>query len=132
MSYRLFEPAINNVIRVEVEVKEHEMVTLEGAKRKLLRVTTKPEKIEGVQLPTQTLWYDEAFDVLQSQSEIPGLGQLTLKRTSKEKALSPPGKLPDLMDQSIVLDRTILDPHRLKKIVFGSRSPASSPTAGRD
>lgn len=118
MSYRLFEPTINNVIRVEVEVKDHQEVSLDGANRKLLRVLTKPERIEGVQLPTQTLWYDDAFRLVQSQSEIPGLGVLTLRRTSKEKALAPPGKLRDMMDQSVMLDRTIRDPHRLKKIVF--------------
>jgi hypothetical protein len=118
LSYRLFEPTVDNVIRVEVEVKNWESVPLDGVNRKLLRVVAKPEKIQQVQLPSQTLYYDEQYRVVMSQGELPGLGELTLKRTTKDKALAPLGKLRDLGEQSVVLDRLIPSPHQKQKIVY--------------
>src|SRR5207253_66227 len=96
LTYRLFEPTVNNVIRVQVEVKGYDQVPLNGVNRKLLRVLAKPEKILGVQLPSQTLWYDEEYRPVVTEGEVPGLGELTLRRTTKEKALAPNGKLRDL------------------------------------
>ena len=118
VSYRLFEPSINNVVRVSVEVKNHEVVPLNGVNRTLLRVEAKPEKILEVQLPSQTLWYDDNYELVMSQGEIPGLGELTLKRTTKDKALAPLGKLRDLGDLSIVLDKRISDAHQVRKVVY--------------
>jgi len=118
LTYRLFEPSVNNVIRVQVDVKGYEQVPLDGVSRKLLRVLVKPQKIEGVQLPSTTLWYDEEYRLVMTEGEIPGLGELTLHRTSREKALAPNGKLRDLGDQSIVLNRPIADAHSRGKIVY--------------
>src|SRR5262249_19489006 len=118
LSYRLFEPSVNNVIRVQVEVKGHELVPLDGVNRKLLRVVVKPEKIQDVQLPSTTLWDDEEYRQVINHGEIPGLGELTLRRTSREKALAPNGKLTDLGDQSIMLNRAIADAHGRGKIVY--------------
>jgi Transglutaminase-like superfamily len=118
LSYRLFVPEVNNVVRVEITVKEREWVPLHGEKRLLLRVEGKPEKIQGVQLPSQSQWYDEQYNLVFSQTEMPPLGELTLHRTTKQQALAPLGKLRDLGDQSIALDRPISDAHRARKIVY--------------
>lgn len=118
LTYRLFEPTVNNVIRVHVEVKGYEQVPLDGVNRKLLRVVAKPDKIQNVQLPSSTFWYDEEYRPLITETEIPGLGELTLRRTSKEKALAANGKLRDIGDQSVVLNRAIPDVHRKAKVVF--------------
>ncbi len=118
ISYRLFEPTINNVVRVQVVVKQREKVPLNGQNRILLRVEAKPEKILGVQLPSQTLWYDDDYNLVLSQGEIPGLGELTLRRTDRRQALAPLGRLRDLGDMSIVLDRAVVEPHQARKIVF--------------
>lgn len=117
-SYRLFEPTVNNVVQVNVTVKNREKVPLNGANRTLLRVEAKPAKIQEVQLPSQTLWYDEDYDLVYSQGEIPGLGELTLHRTTKQQALAPLGKVRDLMDFSIPLDRLIQNPHDLGSITY--------------
>src|ERR1051326_920006 len=107
LSYRLFQPEVDNVIRVDVQVKEWVTMPLDGVNRKLLRVEAKPEKIrvnnmqDAVQLPPLTLFYDEQFHVVMNQGEVPGLGELSLRRTTKEKALAPAGKLRDLGDQSV-------------------------------
>jgi hypothetical protein len=118
LSYRLFDPTTVNVIRFDIEVKGYEQVPLDGVNRKLLRMVTKPEKIQGVQLPSQTLWYDDEYRLVLSEGDVPGLGELTLRRTSREKALAPNGKLRDLGDQSILLTGRIEDVHRRKKIVY--------------
>ncbi len=118
LSYQLFEPSVYDVVQVEVHVKEFDSLLIDGANRKLLRVQARPRQIEGVQLPSQTIWYDENFAPVLSQGEIPGLGELTLRRTTKEKALAPLGHLSDLGDQSVLLDRLIENPHRQGKIIY--------------
>lgn len=118
LSYRLFEPTVNNVIRVDLEVKGFEQVPLNGADRKLLRVLSKPQKIQDVQLPSQTQWYDADYRLVLAQGEVPGLGELTLRRGTKSEALAQNGKLQDLGNQSVVLDRAIVEPHRRSKLVL--------------
>jgi hypothetical protein len=118
LTYRLFEATVNNVIQVQVDVKGYEQVPLDGVNRKLLRVVVKPEKIQGVQLPSVTTWYDEKLEQVLSETEIPGLGELTLRRTSKEKAQAPNGKLRDLGDQSVVLNRSMYEAHTRAKVTY--------------
>src|SRR5262249_54134442 len=65
-----------------------------------------------------TLWYDEDYNLVLSQGEIPGLGELTLRRATEQQAKAPLGKLRDLGDLSIALDKTIAEPHRARKIVY--------------
>ena len=118
-SYRMFEPTVNNIVTTHVAVKNWETVPLNGVARKLLRVETKPEKIQQVQLPMQTLWYDEAYRPVTSQVEMPGLGELTLRRTTQAEAQKPTGELRDMSDlQSIVLNRLISRPHEQPNIVY--------------
>lgn len=117
-SYRLFEPTVNNVVRIQLEVKSTEELPLEGGSRRLLRVISKPDPIGDVQLPPSTQWYDEQYRLVLVQSELPGLGELTLRRTTREAALAPNGRLQDLGAQSITLDRAIPNVHSRRRVVY--------------
>ena len=55
----------------------------------MMRVEVKPDKIEGVALPTVVHWLDDKLVQVRSQVDIPGLGLLTLQRTTKEGATVP-------------------------------------------
>jgi hypothetical protein len=119
ISYRLYAPVVTNVVTTEVEVKEWEKVPLNGRVRKLLRVESKPDKVEEVQLPTQTLWFDEEYRVVQSQVEMPGIGELTYVRTTADDAKKPLGKVPDLFTiQDIVLNKLINNPHGQRAVTY--------------
>ena len=121
-SYRLFEPSVVRVAKVQVDVKDEEKVTLSGGERILLRVEAKPERIADVQLPTQTLWVDNNRRLVASDVLMPGLGKLHLERTTKEIAtiVPNPAKLPDIGQiQALPLDfRLPFPPHGQSTIVF--------------
>jgi hypothetical protein len=121
-SYRLFEPSVVRVVKVQVDVKDEEMVVLGGGKRILLRVEAKPERIGDVQLPVQTLWVDNNGQLVASQVMMPGLGNLRIERTTKEIATRPidPSKLPDIGQiQAIPLNQRLpFPPHGQDTIVF--------------
>jgi hypothetical protein len=118
LSYTLFEPSVYDIIRVDVDVKGYDTLLIDGVNRNLLRVMARPHQIEGVQLPSQTIWYDDHFSPVLSQGEIPGLGELTLRRTTKEKATAANGHLSDLGEQSVLLNRLIPNAHAQSKIVY--------------
>jgi hypothetical protein len=119
ITYRLYSPVVNSIVTTQVTVKDWERVPLNGVTRKLLRVESKPEKIENVQLPAQTLWFDEKYQLVRSQVEMPGLGEMTLVRTTKGDAMRPAGRLPDMMDvQAVALNRNIPGVHQQKKVVY--------------
>jgi transglutaminase-like putative cysteine protease len=89
-SFPSFEPHVNLVVRMDVAVKDYEQVDLlDKKKTKLLRVELSPEKLEGVQLPKLVSWVDEDRKTLRQDTEIPGLGQISLYRTTREVALAP-------------------------------------------
>src|SRR5439155_1931567 len=60
--YLTYNPVVNTIVTVHVGIDHEEDVTINtvgGAQRlKLLRVTMVPDEIEGVQLPSQIVWYD--------------------------------------------------------------------------
>ncbi len=135
-SFRSFEPSINLVVTTFVKVKGFEEVELFGgkAKRKLLRVEMKPQKIEKIQLPTLTSWLDKDYNRLRSEVEIPGLGTMLLYRSPKSVALAP-GSIADLTDigvgQYIRLSRRIVNPYQTTSAVYrisikGDDDPAST------
>jgi transglutaminase-like putative cysteine protease len=78
----------------------------------------KPDRIGDVQLPASTQWYDQDYRLVLTQSELPGLGELTLRRTTREAALAPNGRLQDLGSQSIGLNRTIPNIHSRQRVVY--------------
>jgi hypothetical protein len=133
ISYRQFQPIVNNVIKVDMTVGDYENVVLNGVARKCLRVESKPEKIElkgedgkvqVIQLPGLTTWLDSQYAVIKSESQMPGLGKVTLERTTKAIALADAGAVKDIgVSQSIVLNRDIPFAHRQVKVVYRITMP---------
>jgi hypothetical protein len=121
-SYRFFEPTVSSIVTVAVSVKDvEEVLPPRGGKKKLLRVESKPEKIQGVQLPSSILFVDpQTYEPVMTQTDMPDLGLLTLLRSDKAAATGPLGEVPDLMKlQTIRLGQRINgDIHALQGVVF--------------
>src|SRR5262249_53838449 len=121
-SYKSFEPTVNLVIKNEVEVKDFEDIELLGKTRmRLLRVETRPQKLENVQLPTLITWVDKDFVPLRSQVEAPGLGKILLFRTTKAIALGPApiATLTDIgVGQYVRLKKRITRPYDTREAVY--------------
>jgi hypothetical protein len=119
-SYLSYEPQINSVVNVNVTVGDEVTVELSPTKtkRRLLRVETTPDKIQGVQLPTLISWLDKDLNVVRSEVEMPGLGTLVHIRTSREAALAPPSAKSRDIEQTIRLNRTIPRPHETETVVY--------------
>src|SRR5205807_5536850 len=140
-SYPSFELAINLVVTAHVHVKDFEEVEMLGgkARKRLLRVDVTPEKIEDaqgstIQLPTQTLWLDDQRMPLRSQVEVPGLGQLTLYRTTRA-GVAAPGPVATVTDigigQLLRLNRRIANPYEARAALYritytGEGDPATT------
>ena len=89
-SFLSFEPTVNLVVRMEVAAKDFEEVGLLGTNRaQLLRVETTPQKLDGVELPKLVTWVDADWKPMRQDTELPGLGRITMYRTTKEIALAP-------------------------------------------
>ena len=97
--YRFFEPTISSVVTIRVNVKELEEVVLpRGGKKKLIRVESKPDIIQNVQLPSSTIWTDpKTLEPVMTQIDMPDLGLLTLLRSTRASATGALGDVPDLM-----------------------------------
>lgn len=125
-SYLSFEPSINLVVKTHVEVKDYETVELFGGqiKKKLLRVETTPEKVQKVQLPTMVTWLNKEREPIRSQVMLPGLGKMTLYRTTKAGATAP-STAADLTDiglgQLITVNQQIPQPYTTASAVYRIR-----------
>jgi transglutaminase-like putative cysteine protease len=121
-SYLSFEPTVNLVVRMQVNVKAPEEVVLQDkTKVKLLRVETTPQKLQGVELPKLTAWVNEEWVPLRQDTELPGLGKITMYRTTKEFALlpGPTATLTDIgIGQFIRLNVKILRPYDAAGAVY--------------
>jgi hypothetical protein len=122
-SFSMFEPQVTLVVEVEVKVLDYEQVDLPGSKtkRKLLRVEMTSEKVDNIQLPPLILWVDADLKPVRQDTEIPGLGKITLVRTTREIALTPGAEamLTDIgVSQLIRLNRKVLNPYETTSSVF--------------
>lgn len=122
-AYKSFEPTLNVVASVRVQVKNQEEVELFAGKQKksLLRVDAKADKIGDFQMPPYAVWLDEALMPLRTQLEVPGLGRVMLYRTTKAFALSPSGTAPALdlgISHYVRLQRRIPQPHDTTSAVY--------------
>lgn len=92
-TFQSFEPTINLVVRNTAAVKDYQTIQYPGGKepRKGLRVEIQGEKIQGFQPPLMVHWLDENGEPIVQETEAPGLGKLTLVRTSKAQALANVG-----------------------------------------
>lgn len=115
-SYLSFEPSINLVVKTTVQAKDLEEVELFGGrlKKRLLRVESKADKVQNVQLPTLVSWLGDDLMPLRSEADIPPFGRVTLYRTTKAIAQSP-GLATNLTDintsQYVKLGRRIASPY---------------------
>jgi hypothetical protein len=120
-SYLHYEPLVNAVLSIKVEVKDFEDVAIAGAaKSSLLRAVATPDPIMGVQLPGSTLWLDKDLQVIRSQTQMEGMGELVLVRTTKALALRKGKGDSNLTNigtrQLIYLNRTL--PHDPDEAVY--------------
>jgi hypothetical protein len=136
--YRTFELSLLTPVTVRVAVKDFEEVDLlsakdvggktiaERRKQKLLRAEAIPDKVEvggnPVQLPRLVMWLNDQRDAVRSEMELPGLGTITLYRTTKEIAGeegAAPALLPDLgLNSIIALNRAIPRVHDAAAVVY--------------
>jgi hypothetical protein len=138
VEYLSFEPSLQATVKVKVVAKAAEEVDLletvtedntarvERVKKTLMRVEAVPDKIvvgdNPIQLPRLVSWVDKDLQTVRSELELPGLGQLTLYRTTQKIAEEEgvaPHLLPDLgLGTLITLDRTISNVHQAKSVVY--------------
>jgi hypothetical protein len=146
-----YELALTAPVKVRVAVKDPEEVDLlevkkgdgepqlEHVKKTLLRVESVPDKVEvggkEVPLPRVVSWLDRDFQPARAEMDVPGLGRLTLYRTTKavaEEEGVAPALLPDLGLTSLIsLNRVIDRPHEARSVVYrvtvkGDDDPASA------
>ncbi|MBI3407552.1 MAG: transglutaminase family protein [Planctomycetes bacterium] len=118
-----FEPSINLVVTQKVEAKDYEEVELFGGKmkQKLLRVETRTNKVQNVQLPPLFTWVNDDLTPVRMEMEIPGLGKVTLYRTSKQVATSKGAEanLTDIgLSQFVRLKKSIPQPYETAAAVY--------------
>ncbi len=123
LTYLSFEPSINLLVRTTVQAKGFEEVEVLGSKqkKKLLRVESRPEKVQNVQLPTMVSWLGDNLMPVRAEAEIPPFGRVVLYRTTKSVALSP-GNVANLTDintsQYVKLPRRIPNPYETTAAVY--------------
>jgi len=120
-----YEPIINYVVTMRVNVKDQEEVDVLGKKQKLLRVEMTPDKIQvpgqSVQLPGVVWWLDCDFVPQRRQFEMDGLGTVLLTRTTREIATAPNpmAKLPDIGRNTLIpLNKAIPRPYDTKAALY--------------
>ena len=120
-SYLSYEPQLTAVVTTHVTVKDYEDVAIPGTKNKqrLLRVEAVGDKIAGFQPPPLTTWLDKDLVPVQSQLEMPGLGQMTLRRTTRAVATGA-GDMAQMTDiaQLIPINRRIAQPYDTDRAVY--------------
>jgi hypothetical protein len=127
-----------NAVPAQVVVKEPEETDLlvaktegeetkaERVRKRLLRVEVLPQKVmvgeNNIALPRLILWLNEKLRTVRSESNVPGLGRMTLYRTTRtlaEKEGAAPALMADLGLKSLVpLNRAIERPHEAREIVY--------------
>ena len=123
VEYLSYEGRLNRAVRFTAAVRDEAEITLvQGEKpRKVLRVVVSMDPIGDFKLPPSTLYVDAAtYEPLRMDTDVPMLGgRMTVLRTTKEIAIRPVGKVPDLFDvQSIALDKTIPNVHDQVAVVY--------------
>ncbi len=121
--YLWYEGRLNRVVKFTATAKDFEELAIyDGqAPRKVLRVILSMEAIGTFRLPAATVFCDATtYEPLRMDTDVPSLGgKVTVLRTTKEYALRPSTKLPELNEvQSIVLDKAISNVHDQNAIVY--------------
>jgi transglutaminase-like putative cysteine protease len=118
-SFRSYQPELTHVVTTRVTVKDYEEVDVLGpkgakTKQRLLRVEAVADKVAGIQLPALTVWLDQERQPVRTQMEIPGLGNITLYRTTRETATKAGGAI----DKDIGISQLIRLKGRLPRGLF--------------
>lgn len=119
--YLAYAPEYTTVIKTHVKVKDYEEVEVNQAKKRLLRVEARSDKILNLQLPTLISWLDQDLLVVRSQVDMPPFGKLTLVRTTKEAATSRGNQIAQLdigTSTLIPLHRRIENPYATRSVVY--------------
>ncbi|HEY7422891.1 MAG TPA: transglutaminase domain-containing protein, partial [Gemmataceae bacterium] len=95
-------------------------------KKKLLRAEVQPQKVvvggNAIALPRLVVWLDDKLRMVRSESDMPGLGRMTLYRTTRplaEKEGVAPALMADLGLRSLIpLNRALARPHEVREIVY--------------
>jgi hypothetical protein len=100
--------------------------------RRLLRVETMPDRVHDIQLPPTTLWLDDDLLPVKSKVDMPGLGQLTLYRTTREAALKRSTSAPEIgFTQLIGITQAIPAPYATQEASYritirGDNNPSTA------
>jgi Transglutaminase-like superfamily len=106
--------------------KEGDEIKAERIRKRLLRAEILPQKVtvgeNTIALPRMVVWLDDKLRVVRSESNVPGLGRMTLYRTTRtlaEKEGVAPALMADLGLKSLIpLNRIIEKPHQASEIVY--------------
>jgi hypothetical protein len=98
----------------------------ERVRKRLLRAEVLPQKVtvgdKSFPLPRMVVWLDDKLLAVRSESDVPGLGRMTLYRTTRavaEKEGAAPALMADLGLKSLIpLNRAIERPHEASEIVY--------------
>lgn len=138
LEYLAFEPGVMQAVKVKVHVKEPEEVDLlrvvkkdektsvERVTARLLRVDVAPGKVkigeQEVPLPGLAQWVTAEYQTSRSQLELPGMGVITLYRTTEDVAkqeATGPQILPDLGLQTLItLNKPLDNARTARQAVF--------------
>ncbi|MSR31725.1 MAG: transglutaminase domain-containing protein [Gemmataceae bacterium] len=132
-----FEPNLLQVIQLKVQLFPEEEVDIltsnpknplkpVQAKGNLKRMEVESEKVvifgNPLQLPKMVSWVDDSFTVKRTRTEMPGMGAITLYKTSEEFAKKMDGDLallPDIgINTMIALDRRVANIHKREEVVY--------------
>jgi hypothetical protein len=122
-------------VPTQVVVKEAEETDLlvakkegkaEPVRKRLLRAEVLPQKVtvggKPFTLPRLIVWLDDRLLAVRSESNVPGLGRMTLYRTARavaEKEGAAPALMADLGLKSLIpLNQAIERPHEAREIVY--------------
>src|SRR5205085_7023732 len=109
---------INATVKVKAKSEKVEEVAINGQKPWLLKITTRPLEVAEATLPGSTFWFDKSYEMIKSETIMPGLGKLVVERATREDALKPCVG-PDLgWQQSISLKQRLTMPHDAAGVTY--------------
>lgn len=122
-TYLAYEPTVTAVVTMRVAVQDFEDVVVPGvrSRQRLLRVEAVPDRIAGYQLPSVTRWLDAELTPVRSQTDLPGIGTLTLYRTTAEAARrsgGPATALTNIGTSQLIPTRRIRRPYDTEAAVY--------------
>ncbi|HUR53621.1 MAG TPA: transglutaminase-like domain-containing protein [Gemmataceae bacterium] len=126
--YTTYVAQVNQAVKVTVTFEAEELTALwpNTPPRKLLRFVSRMEPVGQLRLPPATTWCDaESSEPLKVEFDFAGLGgRVTFLRTTKEAAMAPVGRVPDLFNvQSIRLNAEIPGIHARGSVVYKVAMP---------